>query len=93
VVKNYYCKLEDITMTPPKEYPRGRKRTLAFYAIELLICVPAAIIHGITWPLCALSGGVFLFYCGFTTWENIAVLLGKINTFNANPQYTEKTDY
>lgn len=54
-------------------YKKSHRKVCAFYTIQLLICAPTAFKDGITWPLAALSGGVFLFFVS-GIWAEKAVL-------------------
>lgn len=50
---------------------RLHRKLWAFYIIHFSICVPAVIIKGLTWPLAALVGGLFLFLCASIETEKI----------------------
>lgn len=54
-----------------------RRKTWAFYTVQICVCLPAAYFHEVTWPLAALSGGVYLFYVAAIAAEKI--MLGMIN--------------
>jgi len=52
------------------EYKPIRRKTWAFYTVQL-ICAICAYSKGITWPCAALSGGTFLVYVGAISTEKI----------------------
>lgn len=57
-------------MVVSKETKSLRRKTWAFYCVQA-VCALAAFKTGITWPLAALSGGVFLVYVGAISAEKI----------------------
>jgi hypothetical protein len=48
-----------------------RRKTWAFYVVELAICAVSAYRFEMNWPLAVLSGGIFLVYVGAISTEKI----------------------
>jgi hypothetical protein len=57
---------------------KSNRKLWGFYTIELGICLPAAYFgHGITWPLAALAGGVYLFFAFTNVAEKIGLAIAN----------------
>ncbi len=53
------------------------RKMWGFYLIEVGICLPAAIMHGIDWPLAALAGGTYLFFAFTNVTQKIGLAIAE----------------